>query len=141
MPVLGCDLTKGMFDDECSHILCSKCIKESNTGLPETQRRCPICIRWFKESPVPRDEQVLAENERPRKRRKTAAAKDDHESYFNEEGVSTKLRALVEDVQKDLWETKRYINLEFQFYSNNEQYYLLMLDTNFVFDIETFRTG
>ncbi|RKL48735.1 hypothetical protein BFJ72_g1632 [Fusarium proliferatum] len=109
MPVLGCDLTKGMFDDGCSHILCLKCIKESNMGLPETQRRCPICIRWFKESPVPQDEQVLAENERPRKRRKTAAVKDDHESYFGEQGFSTKIQALVEDVQKDLWKTKSII--------------------------------
>ncbi|EXL98594.1 SNF2 family N-terminal domain-containing protein [Fusarium oxysporum II5] len=109
MPVLGCDLTKRMFDDECSHILCSKCIEESSMCLPETQRRCPICIRWYKEPSVPRDEQTIAAGERPRKRRKATASKDDHESYFNEQGFSTKIRTLVEDVQKDLWTTKSII--------------------------------
>ncbi|KAI1012883.1 hypothetical protein LB503_001450 [Fusarium chuoi] len=87
----------------------SCCIEESNMHMPEAQRRCPVCIRWFKESSVPRDEQALADGERPEKRRKAAVAKDDHESYFNEQGVSTKIRALVEDVQKDLWKTKSII--------------------------------
>ncbi|KAF4957210.1 hypothetical protein FGADI_3275 [Fusarium gaditjirri] len=49
---------------------------------------------------------ALEAGERPRKRRKAAAAKDDHRSYFNEEGLSTKIQTLVEDVQKDLWTTK-----------------------------------
>lgn len=141
MPILGRDLTKRMFDDECSHILCSKCIEESNMNLPEAQRRCPVCIRWFKESSVPRDEQALADGERPKKRRKAAVAKDDHESYFNEQGFSTKIRALVEDVLKDLWKTKRYAYLKFLLYSNNQQYYLFLLDTNAVFDIKTSGTG
>ncbi|KAH7255324.1 SNF2 family N-terminal domain-containing protein [Fusarium redolens] len=109
MPVLGCNLTKRMFDDECSHILCSKCIEESNMCLPETRRRCPICVRWYKESPVSEDEKALAGGERPRKRRKVTVAKDDNESYFNEQGLSTKIRTLVEDVQKDLWTTKSII--------------------------------
>ncbi|KAI1009786.1 hypothetical protein LB504_003156 [Fusarium proliferatum] len=109
MPVLGRDLTKRMFDDDCSHIMCSKCIQESNMGLPETQRRCPICIRWFKKPSFPRDGLTLAEDGRPRKRRKAVAEKDDHESYFNEQGFSTKIRALVEDVRKDLWTTKSII--------------------------------
>ncbi|KAF5982414.1 helicase-like transcription factor [Fusarium coicis] len=87
MPILGCDLTKGMFDDECSHILCSKCIEES----------------------TPRDEGILGHNERPRKRRKATVVRDDHESYFNEQGLSTKMETLVEDVQKDLWTAKSII--------------------------------
>ncbi|KAF5570891.1 helicase-like transcription factor [Fusarium phyllophilum] len=109
MPILGCDLTKRMFDDECSHILCSKCIEESSTSLPETRNRCPICVRWYKEPSIPRDEGTLGHNERPRKRRKATLSIDDHESYFNEHGISTKIRALVEDVQKDLWTTKSII--------------------------------
>ncbi|KAF5531015.1 helicase-like transcription factor [Fusarium mexicanum] len=109
MPVLGCDLTKRMFDDECSHILCSKCIEESRMSLPETRNRCPICIRWYKEPSNPGDEQALADSERPRKRRRATVARDDDESYFNEQGISTKIRALVEDVQKDLWITKSII--------------------------------
>uniref|UniRef100_A0A0D2XLY5 Helicase ATP-binding domain-containing protein n=1 Tax=Fusarium oxysporum (strain Fo5176) TaxID=660025 RepID=A0A0D2XLY5_FUSOF len=58
---------------------------------------------------LPRDEQTMAAGERPRKRRKATASKDDHESYFNEQGFSTKIRTLVEDVQKDLWTTKRHL--------------------------------
>jgi hypothetical protein len=137
MPVLGCDLTKGMFDDECSHVLCSKCIEESSMSLPENRNRCPICVRWYKEPSVSRDEGTLGHSNRPRKRRKTAAAKDDHDSYFNEQGVSTKLQTLVEDVQKDLWTTKRYANPEIPLSSNNKQYYILLLDAYAVFDIET----
>ncbi|KAG7413529.1 DNA repair protein RAD5A [Fusarium oxysporum f. sp. rapae] len=109
MPVLGCDLTKRMFDDECSHILCSKCIEESSMSLPETRNRCPVCVRWYKEPSVPRDEVTLGHRERPRKRRKATVARDDHESYFNEHGISTKIRTLVEDVQKDLWTAKSII--------------------------------
>ncbi|KAG5759788.1 hypothetical protein H9Q72_012079 [Fusarium xylarioides] len=109
MPILGCDLTKGMFDDECSHILCSKCIEESSMSLLETRNRCPICVRWYKEPSAPRDEGTSGHNERPRKRRKATVARDDHESYFNEQGLSTKIETLVEDVQKDLWTTKSII--------------------------------
>ncbi|KAF5566324.1 helicase-like transcription factor [Fusarium napiforme] len=109
MPVLGCDLTKGMFDDECSHVLCSKCIEESSMSLPENRNRCPICVRWYKEPSVSRDEGTLGHSDRPRKRRKKAAEKDNHESYFNEQGLSTKIQTLVEDVQKDLWTTKSII--------------------------------
>ncbi|KAH7164838.1 SNF2 family N-terminal domain-containing protein [Fusarium sp. MPI-SDFR-AT-0072] len=109
MPVLGCDLTKRMFDDECSHILCSKCIEESSMSLPQTRNRCPICVRWYKEPSVPRDEVTLGHRERPRKRRKATVARDDHESYFNEHGISTKIRTLVEDVEKDLWTAKSII--------------------------------
>ncbi|KAF4443952.1 helicase-like transcription factor [Fusarium acutatum] len=111
MPVLGCDLTKRMFDDECSHVLCSKCIEESSISLPENRNRCPICVRWYKEPSVPRDEVTLGVAERPRKRRKAAVAKDDHESYFNDQGLSTKIETLVEDVQQDLWTTKRHLEL------------------------------
>ncbi|KAF5687057.1 helicase-like transcription factor [Fusarium circinatum] len=109
MPVLGCDLTKKMFDDECSHIMCSKCIEESRTSLPETRNRCPICVRWYKEPSASRDGETLGYSERPRKRRKANVVEDDHESYFNEQGISTKIQTLVEDVQKDLWTTKSII--------------------------------
>ncbi|KAM5512044.1 DNA repair and recombination protein rad5c [Fusarium oxysporum f. sp. phaseoli] len=137
MPVLGCDLTKRMFDDECSHILCSKCIEESTMSLPETRNRCPICIRWYKEPSSPRDEVALGHSERPPKRRKATVVKDDHESYFNEQGLSTKIQTLVEDVQKDLWTTKRYANPKSQVAANNKQHNLFLLDTNAVFSIKT----
>ncbi|KAF5633623.1 helicase-like transcription factor [Fusarium sp. NRRL 52700] len=109
MPVLGCDLTRRMFDDECSHILCSKCIEESSISLPVTRNRCPICVRWYKEPSVPRDDETSGHNDRPRKRRKATVLRDDHYSYFNEQGLSTKIQTLVEDVQKDLWTTKSII--------------------------------
>ncbi|KAF4452457.1 hypothetical protein F53441_4737 [Fusarium austroafricanum] len=109
MPVLGFDWTKKMFDDGCSHVLCTKCIKDSNLSSTGEGRRCPVCIRWYKESSSSGDERDSENTSRPRKRQKAAAARDDHESYFNDEGHSTKIKALVEDVKKDLWMTKSII--------------------------------
>ncbi|KAF5575694.1 helicase-like transcription factor [Fusarium subglutinans] len=109
MPVLGCDLTERMFDDPCSHVLCSKCIEESSLALPETKNPCPICFRWYKKPSNPPDEGTLGHSERPRKRRKATVVNDDHESYFNEKGFSTKIQTLVEDIQMDLWTTKSII--------------------------------
>jgi hypothetical protein len=37
------------------------------------------------------------------------AIEDDDDYYFNAEGHSTKMRELIEDVNKDLWTTKRQI--------------------------------
>ena len=37
------------------------------------------------------------------------AIEDDDDHYFNAEGHSTKMRALVEDVNKDLMTTKRHL--------------------------------
>ncbi|ESU17188.1 hypothetical protein FGSG_10471 [Fusarium graminearum PH-1] len=107
MPVLGHDWSKKMFEDGCSHVLCTKCIEDSQfSELEISQRRCPVCVRWY-QAPSPAGDEEDGTSRRKRKR--NATTKDDHEHYFNAEGHSTKIRALVEDVRKDLWTTKRSV--------------------------------
>ncbi|KAF4456644.1 helicase-like transcription factor [Fusarium albosuccineum] len=98
MPVLGSSWAEKMFDDQCSHILCSECIAESSTSTSVTsQRRCPVCVKWH--------QNVGSSGGQNKK----ASVEDDHEHYFNTEGHSTKMKALVEDVARDLWKTKSII--------------------------------
>ncbi|RSL99878.1 hypothetical protein CDV31_012012 [Fusarium ambrosium] len=40
---------------------------------------------------------------------KKSSAEDDHQHYFNSDGVSTKMKAIIRDVGKDLWTTKSII--------------------------------
>lgn len=87
MPVLGSDFTRRIAEGRCGHLLCSECEVNSNTAGSrdsQQQNRCPICIEW---------------NQEP--------AEDNHAHYFNPKGYSTKMTALIEDVQKDLSSTKR----------------------------------
>ncbi|KPA38492.1 helicase transcription factor protein [Fusarium langsethiae] len=110
MPVLGHDWSKKMFEDGCSHVLCTKCIEDSQFSELETsQRRCPVCVRWY-QAPPPAGNEDSGDGAPRRKRKRTTATNDDHEHYFNNEGHSTKIRALVEDVRKDLWTTKRHLD-------------------------------
>ncbi|KAH6968232.1 SNF2 family N-terminal domain-containing protein [Fusarium avenaceum] len=110
MPVLGHNYNKNMFNDNCSHVLCAQCIKESNFNeLGGSERRCPVCIRWYREPSSNKDDQDPEDSSKSGKRRRKTALHDDHEHYFNGEGHSVKIRALVEDVSKDLWTTKSII--------------------------------
>ncbi|KAL6922291.1 hypothetical protein FSST1_006317 [Fusarium sambucinum] len=109
MPVLGHDWSKKMFEDGCSHVLCAKCIEDSKfSDLETSQRRCPVCVRWY-QAPSPGNETGSGDGTTRRKRKRNTTTNDDHEHYFNTEGHSTKIRALVEDVRKDLWTTKSII--------------------------------
>ncbi|KAM0548185.1 hypothetical protein ACHAPJ_009983 [Fusarium lateritium] len=110
MPVLGLDLSKKMFDDECAHVLCTKCIDESKFAGSETSSgRCPVCVRWYKAPPGADDVQESQNTTKSNKRRKKTSVADNHEHYFNDVGHSTKIQAIVEDVRKDLWTTKSII--------------------------------
>ncbi|RSL78668.1 hypothetical protein CEP51_008014 [Fusarium floridanum] len=40
---------------------------------------------------------------------KKSSAEDDHQHYFNSDGVSTKMKAIIRDVGKNLWTTKSII--------------------------------
>ncbi|RGP79329.1 hypothetical protein FLONG3_2558 [Fusarium longipes] len=106
MPVLGHDWSKNMFEDGCSHVLCTKCIQDSQfSELQSSQRRCPVCVRWYQAPSSSKDDDGTSN----RKRKRNAVTNDDHEHYFNTEGYSTKIQAVVEDVKKDLWTTKSII--------------------------------
>ncbi|KAJ4196037.1 hypothetical protein NW767_009495 [Fusarium falciforme] len=109
VPILGSNWAEGgKFEDECAHILCSECIDESTwagSGVPPG--RCPVCVRWSQPSRhaggTDRDVEM---SDAPVKK---SSAEDDHKHYFNTDGVSTKMQAIIRDVRTDLWRTKSII--------------------------------
>ncbi|KAM0421486.1 hypothetical protein ACHAPT_010659 [Fusarium lateritium] len=83
MPILGSNWAQGRFEDQCAHTLCSECRDESSwagSGVPPG--RCPVC---------------------------KSSIEDDHKHYFETKGVSTKVKAIIEDVKVDLDTTKSII--------------------------------
>lgn len=110
MPILGSNWAEGgRFEDQCAHILCSECIDESSwagSGVPPG--RCPVCVRWslpsHRAGGETRTGQDVEMSDAPAKK---SSVEDDHEHYFNTAGVSTKMQAIIKDVRKDLWKTKR----------------------------------
>ncbi|EEU41409.1 uncharacterized protein NECHADRAFT_122747 [Fusarium vanettenii 77-13-4] len=109
MPILGSNWADGGgFTDHCAHVLCSECIDESTwagSGVPAG--RCPVCVRWSQPSRhASGTDQDVEMTDAPVKK---SSAEDDHEHYFNNTGISTKMRAIIEDVRVDLGTTKSII--------------------------------
>jgi SWI/SNF-related matrix-associated actin-dependent regulator of chromatin subfamily A3 len=101
MPILGSNRQSNGFR-ECTHVLCSECIEESSTlGDGAQMQPRPACLRWLTQA---RDEGRATGDEDVAKK----ANEDDDDYYFDTNGHSTKMRALIENVSKDLWTTKRY---------------------------------
>ncbi|RYO92417.1 hypothetical protein DL762_001697 [Monosporascus cannonballus] len=107
MPILGSSRLGNGFREQCAHVLCSECIEESSTpGAGAQTQHCPVCVRWRTYARVEAGVDAagdLAMPDAPVKK----GIEDDDNYYFNAEGHSTKMRALIEDVNKDLWTTKR----------------------------------
>lgn len=106
MPILGSSRLGNGFYEQCAHVLCFECIEQSSTLREEGQaQHCPVCVRWLRhamvESGVTTDSGNIA----------GCPSKDnvggDDAYYFNNKGHSTKMKALIEDVKNDLWQTKR----------------------------------
>lgn len=112
MPILGSNWAeRGMFKDQCAHILCSECITESSwAGSVIPRNRCPVCVRWSQttqtDSANTGTDQDVEMSDAPVKK---SSAEDDHQHYFNSDGVSTKIRAIIRDVRRNLWTTKSII--------------------------------
>jgi SWI/SNF-related matrix-associated actin-dependent regulator of chromatin subfamily A3 len=110
MPILGSSRLGNGFHEQCAHVLCSECIEESSTpGAGAQMQHCPVCVRWRMHALVEggvdeaRDVAML---DAPAKK----AIEDGDNYYFNAEGYSTKMRALIGDVGKDLSTTKRQVS-------------------------------
>jgi SWI/SNF-related matrix-associated actin-dependent regulator of chromatin subfamily A3 len=112
MPILGSSRLGNGFQEQCAHVLCSECIEESSTPDAGAQiQHCPVCVRWRTQGRIEGGVDAVgnAAGDAPMP---GVAAKstieDDDNRYFNAEGHSTKMRALIEDISKDLWTTKRH---------------------------------
>jgi SNF2 family DNA or RNA helicase len=105
MPIFGDGSTYKRYNENCKHVLCFECIEES---MPRSQEvntstadklptQCPLCAALWgsMKGTVPSHSHRSAHSA-------------EHDSYFRSEGRSSKMEALMVDVQADLWTTKRY---------------------------------
>jgi SWI/SNF-related matrix-associated actin-dependent regulator of chromatin subfamily A3 len=91
MPLLGAGSMFRRFTENCRHVLCSECIEES---MPDTLEngpiKCPLCSQLWKQPS------------------RNHASEDD--IYFRSQGTSSKMEALMRDVQADVCSSKRYVD-------------------------------
>jgi len=116
MPIQGSNRIYNSFIEDCAHVLCSECLEESerlSTG--NSRQHCPICMAHSNAlavasqtsgSPV-----VLLDGagdvEMPDVQPSATNGEEDDDHYFNKDGYSTKMEALIKDVRDDLWASKR----------------------------------
>ncbi|KAL7911753.1 SNF2 family N-terminal domain-containing protein [Trichoderma velutinum] len=109
MPILGSSRINHSFYEQCAHVLCSQCIEQSNTPNDGGQgQHCPVCVRWLRHAMVERGA-VIDEDSVPSDPPKNKVGDDDDYFDFNKEGYSTKMKALIEDVRRDMWTSKSII--------------------------------
>lgn len=109
-PILGSSRMHKQFIEKCSHILCAECLEDCGG---ESIISCPLCQRFRKNdvaaepsSPHESDsdeDTLMADAENPAR----SDPRKRNDTYFNFQGHSTKMEALVNDVKNDLETTKR----------------------------------
>lgn len=101
MPILGSSNVHRTYADNCAHVLCSECLEESAQGTGEeegnTAPRCPLCFHLGTSMATTAVECGNSSNDGP------------HDGYFNLQGHSSKMAALISDVREGLWENKRQV--------------------------------
>lgn len=100
MPILGSSWLRSDYNKRCNHVLCSECIEESG-GLAG----CPVCVLTLGPDMMENNVSTNGEDVPDWPANDKVRNSDDH--YFHKEGHSTKMEALIKDVEKDLNETKR----------------------------------
>ncbi|KAF2474164.1 uncharacterized protein BDR25DRAFT_280932 [Lindgomyces ingoldianus] len=100
MPVIGSSSLYRRYTDHCRHVLCLECIEES---MPNSQGTvltgCPLCTSLIGSlASAPSQSQPS-----------TQATNSDSDSYFRSGGSSSKMVALMNDVQENVWATKSII--------------------------------
>lgn len=109
MPILGSSRLNHSIYEQCAHVLCSECIDQSITPNDEGQiqtQHCPMCTRRLRHAMV-ESSAVIDDDSVPNRPPKDRVGDGDDYFDFNKVGYSTKMNALIEDVQRDLWESKR----------------------------------
>jgi SWI/SNF-related matrix-associated actin-dependent regulator of chromatin subfamily A3 len=100
MPVLGSSWLRIDHNKRCNHMLCSECIDESSG-----RERCPVCPPTLGPELMENNESTNGEDGPDGPVNDKAKNSDDY--YFREVGHSTKMEALIQDVEQGLNETKR----------------------------------
>lgn len=125
VPQSGCSKPND-FAEACPHVVCLDCMSDaaSNSNLEDPWRHCPICRRFgtslTNASAEARRHSITAGRE-------DAVTEADQESgpitdttqpqvssYFRQQGISTKLNALMEDLRKDPEGTNRQVPCHIQ---------------------------
>ncbi|KAM0263536.1 hypothetical protein ACHAQJ_001155 [Trichoderma viride] len=109
MPILGSSrLGNGSYG--CNHVICSECIEESSSQTEgEQTQRCPVCVSFLGPAMIENGGSTGCGDVQDWPANEKAGGGDDY--YFRNEGLSTKMQALIKDVKVDLDKTKRYIPL------------------------------
>jgi SWI/SNF-related matrix-associated actin-dependent regulator of chromatin subfamily A3 len=100
MPILGTNRVYRKYPERCAHVLCSECLDEQSQGSAVEGGmvlRCPLCN-------LGDTTQIEANFDYAISRRG-----EERDDYFRPHGYSSKMAALVADVQQDLWQTKRQV--------------------------------
>ncbi|KAF2658988.1 hypothetical protein K491DRAFT_224216 [Lophiostoma macrostomum CBS 122681] len=106
MPIFGDGSTYKRYDLHCKHVLCFECLEESipgttnheASGAEKLPTQCPLCAALWgsMHGTIPSHSQRSGHHA-------------EHDSYFRSEGRSSKMEALMADVQTDLLSTKSII--------------------------------
>jgi SWI/SNF-related matrix-associated actin-dependent regulator of chromatin subfamily A3 len=79
------------FTEHCRHVLCHECIEESMSHIADNSTSsCPLCSHLWVNS--------------------KATHTSEEDQYFRLHGKSSKMEALMMDVQTDVWSSKRCAN-------------------------------
>ncbi|KAK1726384.1 SNF2 family domain-containing protein [Colletotrichum acutatum] len=125
MPILGFNRLRNASEKQCPHVFCSECLDDSDLSSMATpvsgprERHCPVCDNWKKSAKIPStglgtiphvrvEGPVVDARGLPDASVQTTSGADDAD-YFNTVGYSTKMEALIRDVQVDVSTTKSII--------------------------------
>jgi hypothetical protein len=103
MPILGTNRVYRTYPERCAHVLCLECLDEQARGNAVeggVVLRCPLCSR------------VDVTQTGANSYYAATQQVEDQDEYFRPQGYSSKVAALVADVQEDLWQTKRQARAE-----------------------------
>lgn len=83
------------YPGSCAHVVCRECLDEDeqiSEQVPDNNNHCPLCA---------------ISGVRPSKGPAKAPSEEQSDTFLQQEGHSSKMAALISDIQEDLWQTKR----------------------------------
>lgn len=95
LPMLGSNDLYRTYQGSCAHVVCKECADQNEliSGIVfDTNAKCPLCAVSGVHTSVTLPEALLQKR---------------NDSYLRQEGYSSKMMALISDIQVDLWQSKR----------------------------------